>query len=67
MTSQALVIEVNRKSKRSSPLYKRTSMHSKKENEVKAYPDKQLSEKDTDSRLMKQSTVGSLVGYNDQT
>lgn len=34
---------------------------------VKAHPDKQLSETDPDSRLMKQSTVGSLVGYNVQT
>jgi transposase len=33
---------------------------------VKAHPDKQLSETDPDSRLMKQSTVGSLVGYNVQ-
>jgi len=34
---------------------------------VKAQPDKQISETDPDSRLMKQSTVGSLVGYNVQT
>jgi len=33
---------------------------------VKEHPDKQLSETDPDSRLMKQSTVGSLVGYNVQ-
>ena len=33
---------------------------------VEAHPDKQLSETDPDSRLMKQSTVGSLVGYNVQ-
>ena len=33
---------------------------------VKAHPDKQISETDPDSRLMKQSTVGSLVGYNVQ-
>lgn len=33
---------------------------------VKAQPDKQISETDPDSRLMKQSTVGSLVGYNVQ-
>ena len=33
---------------------------------VKAHPDKQLSQTDPDSRLMKQSTVGSLVGYNVQ-
>ena len=38
-----------------------------REIEVKAHPDKQLSETDPDSRLMKQSTVGSLVGYNVQT
>ena len=38
-----------------------------RETEVKAHPDKQLSETDPDSRLMKQSTVGSLVGYNVQT
>ncbi len=38
-----------------------------REKEVKAHPDKQLSETDPDSRLMKQSTVGSLVGYNVQT
>jgi len=38
-----------------------------REKEVKAHPDKQLSETDQDSRLMKQSTVGSLVGYNVQT
>ncbi len=38
-----------------------------REEEVKAHPDKQLSETDPDSRLMKQSTVGSLVGYNVQT
>lgn len=38
-----------------------------REDEVKAHPDKQLSETDPDSRLMKQSTVGSLVGYNVQT
>lgn len=38
-----------------------------REKEVKAQPDKQISETDPDSRLMKQSTVGSLVGYNVQT
>jgi len=38
-----------------------------REEAVKAHPDKQLSETDPDSRLMKQSTVGSLVGYNVQT
>ena len=38
-----------------------------REKDVKAHPDKQLSETDPDSRLMKQSTVGSLVGYNVQT
>ena len=38
-----------------------------REQEVKAQPDKQISETDPDSRLMKQSTVGSLVGYNVQT
>ncbi len=38
-----------------------------REKEVKAHPDKQLSETDPDARLMKQSTVGSLVGYNVQT
>ena len=38
-----------------------------REKKVKAHPDKQLSETDPDSRLMKQSTVGSLVGYNVQT
>ena len=38
-----------------------------REKQVKAHPDKQLSETDPDSRLMKQSTVGSLVGYNVQT
>ena len=38
-----------------------------REKEVRAHPDKQLSETDPDSRLMKQSTVGSLVGYNVQT
>lgn len=38
-----------------------------REKAVKAHPDKQLSETDPDSRLMKQSTVGSLVGYNVQT
>ncbi len=38
-----------------------------REKEVKAHPDKQLSETDSDSRLMKQSTVGSVVGYNVQT
>jgi len=37
-----------------------------REAEVKAQPDKQISETDPDSRLMKQSTVGSLVGYNVQ-
>ena len=37
-----------------------------REKEVKARPDKQISETDPDSRLMKQSTVGSLVGYNVQ-
>lgn len=39
----------------------------RREKEVEAHPDKQLSETDPDSRLMKQSTVGSLVGYNVQT
>lgn len=39
----------------------------RREEEVIAHPDKQLSETDPDSRLMKQSTVGSLVGYNVQT
>ena len=39
----------------------------KREEEVKAHPHKQLSETDPDSRLMKQCTVGSLVGYNVQT
>jgi len=34
---------------------------------VKEHPDKQISETDPDSRLMKQSTVGSLVGYNVQS
>lgn len=38
-----------------------------REKEVKAHPDKQISETDPDSRLMKQSTTGSLVGYNVQT
>ena len=38
-----------------------------REKEVKAHPDRQLSGTDPDSRLMKQSTVGSLVGYNVQT
>jgi transposase len=38
-----------------------------REKAVKAQPDKQISETDPDSRLMKQSTVGSLVGYNVQT
>lgn len=38
-----------------------------REEEVKAHPDKQISETDPDSRLIKQSTVGSLVGYNVQT
>lgn len=38
-----------------------------REKTVKAQPDKQISETDPDSRLMKQSTVGSLVGYNVQT
>jgi transposase len=38
-----------------------------REEQVLAHPDKQLSETDPDSRLMKQSTVGSLVGYNVQT
>lgn len=38
-----------------------------REQEVKGHPDKQISETDPDSRLMKQSTVGSLVGYNVQT
>jgi len=34
---------------------------------VNAQPDKQISETDPDSRLMKQSTSGSLVGYNVQS
>jgi len=38
-----------------------------REIKVKAHPDKQLSETDPDARLMKQSTVGSMVGYNVQT
>ena len=38
-----------------------------REKDVKAHPDKQLSETDPDSRLMKQGTVGSVVGYNVQT
>ena len=38
-----------------------------REIQVKAEPDKQISETDPDSRLMKQSTSGSLVGYNVQT
>jgi len=38
-----------------------------REKKVKEQPDKQISETDPDSRLMKQSTVGSLVGYNVQT
>lgn len=38
-----------------------------REKKVKAHPDKQLSDTDPDSHLMKQSTVGSLVGYNVQT
>ena len=37
-----------------------------REKVVKAKPDKQISETDPDARLMKQSTVGSLVGYNVQ-
>jgi len=37
-----------------------------RERKVKEHPDKQISETDPDSRLMKQSTVGSMVGYNVQ-
>jgi len=37
-----------------------------RERQVKEHPDKQISETDPDSRLMKQSTVGSMVGYNVQ-
>lgn len=37
-----------------------------REKEVKAHPDKQISETDPDSRLMKLSTVGSMVAYNVQ-
>ena len=48
-------------------LQKRLEELKAREKEVKAHPDKQLSETDPDSRLMKQSTVGSLVGYNVQT
>ena len=38
-----------------------------REEQVLAHSDNQLSETDPDSRLMKQSTVGSTVGYNVQT
>ena len=38
-----------------------------REREVHAHPDKQISETDPDSRLMKKSGMGSQVSYNVQT